>query len=198
VDDSVNGIDDDRKRSEPTPAVRRRTSILDGRRTWGALEVSPTRHGVTRFRLTVFPPGIDPADRRLLRAWRGWPSWGAVLWLLTQVLLGGSTTPAVAFGLATALYLGIGAVLFARVASVRGQVRGLCVLRIAGYADPRAAASYAQLCSLAAALDDIDARLHQGALTAVEHEAAWWHLYDQLGDQLDPDGPAAPTGRAAR
>ncbi len=189
----LNGVGHDRKHPESTPAVRRFHPILDGRRTWGALDVSLTRHGVTRFRLTVFPPGIDPADRRLLRAWRGWPSWGAVLWLLTQVLLGGSTTPATAFGIATALYLGIGAVLFARVASVRGHVRGLCVVRIAGYADPRAAATYAQLRALAAELDDLDARLRAGALSAVEHEAAWWRVYDQLGD-----GPAAPAARSPR
>jgi hypothetical protein len=219
VNDSLNGFGDDGRHHERiTPAVpdtapwspradhdhsasptsragreadRWRSLMLDGRRPWGSLDISPTRRGVTRYRLTVFPPGIDPAERRLLRAWRAWPTWGAMLWLLAQIILGSVASPAVAFTMSTAAYLGIGAVLFGRVASVRGQVRRMCVIRIAGFADPRTAALYAELCSLAAALDDADARLQQGVLSAAGHEAAWWQVYDRLG----PDGPcASPEG----
>jgi hypothetical protein len=154
--------------------------MLDGRRPWGSLDISPTRYGVTRFRLTVFPPGIDSAERRLLRAWRAWPTWGAFLWLLTQLALGSVASPGTAFIVSTAVYLGVGAMLFGRVASVRAQVRGVCVVRMAGFPDPQGAALYAELCLLAAALDDADTRLQQGVLSAAGHEAAWWQVYDRL------------------
>jgi hypothetical protein len=215
VNDSLDEIGDDRRRHERmTPAtadtapgtphadhdeMARPTSragraadrwwslTLDGRRAWGSLDISPTRYGVTRYRLTVFPPGIDSAERRLLRAWRAWPTWGAVLWLLTQIAL----DSVAAFIISTAVYLGIGAVLFRRVASVRAQVRGVCVVRMAGFADPRGAALYAELCSLTAALDDADTRLRQGVLSPAGHEAAWWQVYDRLG-------PDAPTEQGSR
>ena len=219
MNDDLNEIGDDRRRHEPmTPAtahtapgashadhdeMARPTSraghsaarwwslMLDGRRPWGSLDISPTRYGVTRYRLTVFPPGIDSAERRLLRAWRAWPTWGAVLWLLIQLALGSVASPATAFILSTTVYLGIGAVLFGRVASVRAQVRGVCVVRMAGFPDPQGAALYAELRSLAAALDDADTRLQQGGLSAAGHEAAWWQVYDRLR----PDAPAAQGSR---
>jgi hypothetical protein len=219
VNDSLDEIGDDSRRNERmTPAtahtspgtphadrdeLARPTSsagrtadrwwslMLDGRRVWGSLDISPSRYGVTRYRLTVFPPGIDSAERRLLRAWRAWPAWGAVLWLLTQLALGSVASPATAFIMSTAVYLGIGAVLFRRVASVRAQVRGVCVVRMAGFTDPRGAALYAELCSLTAALDDADTRLQQGVLSAAGHEAAWWRVYDRLG----PDAPAEQGSR---
>ncbi|WP_319446851.1 MULTISPECIES: DUF6611 family protein [unclassified Mycobacterium] len=205
MNDSLNEIGDDRRRNErmaphtdhdelarPTRAADRWWYLmLDGRRAWGSLDISPTRYGVTRYQLTVFPPGIDSAERRLLRAWRAWPTWGAVLWLLTQIALGSVASPAMAFIISTAVYLGIGAVLFRRVASVRTQVRGVCVVRMAGFADPRGAALYAELCSLTAALDDADTRLQQGVLSAAGHEAAWWQVYDRL----NPDAPAEQGSR---
>ena len=165
--------------------------MLDGRRPWGSLDISPSRYGVTRFRLTVFPPGIDSAERRLLRAWRAWPTWGALLWLLTQIALDSVASPATAFTVSTAVYLGIGAMLFGRVATVRAQVRGVCVVRMAGFPDPQGAALYAELCSLASALDDADTRLQHGVLSATGHEAVWWQVYDRLR----PDAPAEQGSR---
>jgi hypothetical protein len=53
---------------------------LDGGPTWGSLDSYPRRFGVKRYRLVVFPPGISPEERRLLRLWRSWPVWGALLW----------------------------------------------------------------------------------------------------------------------
>ncbi|HEX2402769.1 MAG TPA: DUF6611 family protein, partial [Mycobacterium sp.] len=41
--------------------------LLDGDRAWGSLEIRPDRFGVTRYRLVVFPPGIDDAERRRVR-----------------------------------------------------------------------------------------------------------------------------------
>jgi hypothetical protein len=220
VNDSLNGIGDDRHErmttaapptapwspraghDDPARPTRRAgraadrwwSLILDGRRAWGSLDIAPTRLGVTHYRLTVFPPGLDPVERRMLRAWRAWPTWGAVCWLLGQLALGSVATPAADFVVSTAVYLGIGAVLFGRVCGVRSQVRGLCVVRIAGYADPRAEALYAELCSLTAALDDADARLQQGLLPAAGHEAAWWQVYDRLGH----DGPGASAEDVSR
>lgn len=162
--------------------------MLDGRRAWGLLDISPTRHGVTHYRLIVFPPGINPVERRLLRAWRAWPTWGLALWLLALILLHSVIAPVAALGL-TAAYLSVGAMLFCRVAGIRGRVRGLRVVRVAGRNDPRATARYAELSSLTAALDDADDRLRQGDLSTAGHEAIWWRAYERLGNECPGTEP---------
>src|ERR1700709_2459043 len=69
----VDATDDIRSRPaapEGRPFAQWWALVLDGRHGWGSLDISPTRHGVTRYQLVVFPPGIDMVERRLLRAWR--------------------------------------------------------------------------------------------------------------------------------
>jgi uncharacterized protein DUF6611 len=47
-----------------------------------------SRHGVRRYRLVIYPPGISTAQRLLARLWRGWPISGAALMLLVVMLFG--------------------------------------------------------------------------------------------------------------
>lgn len=157
--------------------------MLDGRHVWGSLEVSPPRYGVARYRLVVFPPGIDTNDRRLLRVWRAWPTWGAVGWLAIQIVLNGLLAPGTAFGVPTAAYLGAGIFLFTRVGELRGQVRTLNITRIAGYADQHAAAMFVKLEALVAVLCRADDECDAGQWSRADHEAAWWQVYDQLGPE---------------
>jgi hypothetical protein len=162
-------------------AARWWTQVLDGRRVWGSVDVSPTRYGVTRYRLVVFPPGIDSVERRLLRSWRVWPTWGATLWLLSLIVLSAILPPGVGFAMSTVVYLGTGAVLFGRVGALNSQVRILSVVRIGGFSDPQTAAMYTELETLADMLYIADALRDQGRLSATGHEAAWWQVYDRLG-----------------
>lgn len=161
--------------------------VLNGRHDWGSLDISPTRHGVTRYRLVVFPPGIDMVERRLLRAWRAWPTWGAVLWLVSLIVLDAALSPGAAFATSTIAYLASGLFLLARVAELRSRVRSLSVVRIAGYADERSAARFVELKSLVAALGLADSQRDRGQSSPADHESTWWQVYDRLGqNRLGP------------
>lgn len=161
--------------------------VLNGRHDWGSLDISPTRHGVTRYRLVVFPPGIDIVERRLLRAWRAWPTWGAVLWLVSQIVLGAALSPGAAFATSTIAYLASGLFLLARVAELRSRVRSLSVVLVAGYADERSAAMFVELKSLVAALGLADSQRDRGQSSQADHESTWWQVYDRLGqNRLGP------------
>ena len=163
--------------------------ILDGSHEWGSVDVSPSRHGVTRYRLVVFPPGIDTAERHLLRLWRAWPTWGALLWLTSQIVLDAVMGPGAAMAVSTIVYLGSGAILFGRVNELRSRVRTLSVVRIAGYTDHRTAAMYAELKSLVAALCYAEDQRDRGQSSPIMYEAVRWQVYDRMG-QIH-HGPAA-------
>lgn len=160
--------------------------LLDGGRTWGSLDVSPSRYGVTRHRLVVFPPGISADERLLLRLWRSFPFWGSVTWLLLETFLVNTIGPAAALTVSSAVCLGAGATLAARTGATRGHVRTLSVVRMAGFHDELATDRYAELYDLAHELAEADRRLGAGELSTVEHEAAVWRVYECL----------APAGRS--
>lgn len=48
--------------------------LIAGDRSWGWLDVWPSRYGFTHRRLVVCPPGTSPTERALLRLWRTWPT----------------------------------------------------------------------------------------------------------------------------
>jgi hypothetical protein len=154
--------------------------MMDGEYRWGSIDIWPGRHGVHRYRLVVFPPGISGGERRLLQLRRTWPMWGAVLWLLSAICLAGRPTPWAAIGLATVVYLGTGAIVFVMARRLRSRIRTLGALMIDGRSDRRSAAAYAELESLVNTLRDADAKRTEGRLSAVAHEAVCWHVYDRL------------------
>jgi hypothetical protein len=155
--------------------------MLDGQHDWGSLETSPPRNGVSRFRLVVYPPGIDGVDRRLLRIWRAWPTWGALIWLAVQIALGALLTPLTAFAVSTIAYVGGGIVLFGLIAELRTRVRTLTVVRMAGYSDEHSKATFVELNTLVSVLWLADTERDSGRWSPAEHEAAWWQVYDRLG-----------------
>jgi hypothetical protein len=166
--------------STRTPLVRR---LLDGGRSWGALDISASRCGIARSHLALFPPGISRDERIVLRLWRTWPIWGAVTWLGLQIVLLAAIGSLPALVVSTSICLGAGAVLMVMAGPARGGVRTLTVLRVAGIDDPSAKDAFAQLSTLAVALGEADARLASGELSAVEHEAAVWCVYDAMPAQ---------------
>jgi hypothetical protein len=160
--------------------------LLDGNHPWGSFDVRLGCHGWCRsYRLVVFPPGIGALDRRLVRLWRGWPAWGAVLWLLAAICLSRALPPAIVLTLALTGYVGVGALLFVLAGKVRSQVRSLSVTvstdSLDGYLDRRAEATYAAWNELVGILTHADAMREQGAISPVEHELAWWDAYDRMG-----------------
>lgn len=187
---AVTGVDDVRAHpvaSKGGVVARWWALVLDGRHDWGSVDASPTRHGVTHYRLVVFPPGTDTVERRLLRAWRAWPMWGAVLLVVSQIVLGAFFAPGAALAVSASAYVAGSVFLFARVSELRSGVRTLSVVRIAGYTDQRSAAMFTELKSLLAVLCHADAQRDRGESSPTDHEAAWWRVYDRLG-QIHP-GP---------
>ncbi len=155
--------------------------VLDGERPWGSIDIRPGEYGTVRYKLVVFPPGVTGVERRLLRLSQAWPAWGAVLWLMSEIGLSSALRPWAAFGISTMAYLGIEAVLIGAVGAIRPQVRKLSVELISGFTDRRTAAIYAEINALVNTLTKADVMRAQGRLRAIDHEAAWWQVYDRLG-----------------
>lgn len=167
-------------------------------RTWGSFDAYPARYGVARYRLVVFPPGITDGQRRMLRVWRGWPLWGAALWLGLQV--GGELTgmPETALIGGTMIYIAVGALTFVLAGDVRARVRTLTAMAVAGYRHDEVDRRYATLRELARALDHADLDLAEGRIRAPQHEARWWQVYDVLEAVQPQPGPAALSMQSGR
>jgi hypothetical protein len=155
--------------------------LLDGDRVWGSIEVRPDRFGVTRYRLVVFPPGISDAERRRVRVARGWPLWGALVWVVCEVWLNQMTGPWTAVIISTAVYLGLGVFAMTRAGDQRRQVRTIGAMVMAGQHDPVATAFQHRLETFAGALLEADELLASGDITPTTHELTWWRVYNQMG-----------------
>ncbi|TDO18785.1 hypothetical protein EV580_1974 [Mycobacterium sp. BK086] len=147
-------------------------------RVWGSYAVYPARYGVARYRLVVFPPGMTTAERRMLRLWRGWPLWGATLWLGLQI--GGELAgmPETALIAGSMVYIAAGALTFALAGETRMRVRTLSAVTIAGHEDVDRRCSMLRV--IARALDHADLDLEEGRIGPLQHEARWWQVYDVL------------------
>jgi hypothetical protein len=155
--------------------------LLDGDRVWGSVEVRPDRFGVTRYRLIVFPPGISDDERRRVRVARGWPLWGALVWVCSEIWLSHLTGPLTALVASTVVYLGLGLVATTRAGDARRQVRTIGVMVMAGHHDPLSMALLHKLDTLAGALLEADELLAHGEISPAAHEMTWWRVYDQMG-----------------
>jgi hypothetical protein len=156
-------------------------SLLDGTRVWGSFDAMLGRYGLRRYRLTLFPPGIGTADRRLVRAWRGWPFGGAALALLAAMCLSGAVlTPTTTLVMCGGAYVVVGAALFVLSAAPRAEMRSMSVTLIDGCSDRRIEARYGEWEALVEMLTAADEKIGKGALSPVEYEAVWWSAYDRL------------------
>jgi hypothetical protein len=154
--------------------------MLDGDRPWGSIEVRPDRFGVTRYRLVVYPPGISDSERHRIRVARGWPLWGALVWVVCEIWLSHVTGPWTAITISTAVYVGSGLVTVAMAGTARTRVRTMAAMVMAGHHDPASAAIRARLENLAAVLMTADERLERGQISPADHEMVWWRVYDQM------------------
>jgi hypothetical protein len=168
--------------------------LLDSRRTWGSFDVYPSRYGITRYRLMVFPPGISQDERRLLRGWHTWPIWGTALFLAAQIWLTNTTTAGWALAISTALWLSSGGVAFALAGGTRTRVRTLIAHTMNGVHDDAAVIRLAEMRILATALLAADEQRAAGALTELEHESVCWHVYQQIAQFGDV--PAVKSSEA--
>lgn len=168
-----------------SPLHRGWLRLLDGECAWGSLDVQPNRFGITRYRLVVFPPGISESERRRVRAARGWPLWGALVWLVCEIWLRYLTGPLAALALSTGAYVAAGLVATALAGAQRRRVRTMAASVSTILRDPEAEAARDKLGRLALTLTDADDRLEQGQISVADHELSWWRVYDQMGPTSD-------------
>jgi hypothetical protein len=154
--------------------------LLDGERPWGSFQIQPDRFGGIRYCLVVFPPGISASERRRVRVARGWPAWGLVAWIVCEICLSQLTRPHIAIAISTAVCVALGVAARAVAGQPRIQVRTMAVTVMAGLHDPGSKATRERLRNLAETLFEADERRAMGQVTATEHEAIWWRVYDQL------------------
>jgi len=160
--------------------------LLDGDRPWGSIDIRPDRFGVTRYRLVVYPPGISESERRRVRVARGWPLWGALVWVMCEMFLSNTTGPWTAFTISTTACLGSGLVAFAMAGTPRTRVRTMAAMVMAGHHDPISGAARDRLKELAATLLEADERLAGGRISATQHELVWGHVYEQMSSSSAP------------
>jgi hypothetical protein len=188
---------EDRQSARGAGVLRRAWSrVLDGERAWGSLDVWPSRFGITRYRLVVFPPGLIPVERRLLRLWRIWPAWGAVLWIAMELVLGSVLAGWTALAVSTTVYLGVGVAALVLSGNLRSEVRTLSATVAGAPGDPQSSPGRAELELLAGLLLRADELHEQGKLSAIGQEAVWWDVYDQMATTRWVPTPS--IGRAFR
>ena len=164
-------------------------------RVWGSFDAYPSRYGVARYRLVVFPPGITVRERRLLRVWRGWPLWGAALWVGLQIGGESAGMPETALIAGSMIYIAVGALMFALAGETRVRVRTLWATTMAGYGHDDVDRQYAVLRALARALDQADLDLEEDRISPLQHEARWWQVYD-VADAMATSPRASHTPSA--
>ena len=154
--------------------------LLDSRARWGTLDTSPASPGIwQRIRLTVYPPGITPAERRLLRVCHAWPVAGAILSLFGLVALS-DAGPVLSIGLVLTAYVAVWVALSRATAELRSRCRVVTVateyvggeLHVFGDAD--------LLRSAVSRLRALELDRRSGHVHPVEYELAWGEVYQEL------------------
>ena len=112
--------------------------------------------------------------------WRGWPAWGALLWIASYIVLTGLIGPRTALVLSTAAYLGTGVVALMRAGDVRARVGTMRATVMSGYPDPPSRDACRKLQALAATLIEADQHRQLELISPIEYEMTWWRVYDQI------------------
>ena len=128
----------------------------------------------------------------MLRLWRGWPFWGAGLWLGAQILGALTNTGVVTFFAGPMLYIASGAMAFAATGQIRWRVRTTWAIKAPGPLAGDMRERYDRLYALARTLDRADRDLSERRISAAEHEAVWWTVYDDNGPVPAKQPPSPP------
>jgi hypothetical protein len=161
---------------------RRFSRLLDGDHRWGSYDVKISQYAVRRYRLIIYPPGTDTADRRLARLRRGWPLGGAVLVLFAIMIGDAMSSPYAVPAVAIAAYLGIHVLLFLLAGPKRVHVKSMSLVFMPAIADEEERRQHEEWKILTDLLTRADDMLSAGAISPVEYEAIWWQAYDCLED----------------
>jgi hypothetical protein len=177
----VTSTTDRRASHRPSTVVRRVvTRLTEGEHPWGSVDVTPGgRSGWCRTRLTVYPPGTNAGERRLLNVLHAWPVAGAVVALVTLVVLDAAPQWA-SFAAAVAIYALGFVVVGLLTRRLRPRLRHLTVGIVAVAGDVRCYGDARLLQEIRRGFDRIDRLEASGRLTLVAYELRWAELYARL------------------
>jgi hypothetical protein len=155
-------------------------SHLSSPRPWGFLEVtSPVRYGWRGWRLTVFPPGTSPDERRLLWLDRH-VGYLAALMVLPLML---AVQPAVP-PMALLLFIPLAAMAIAlvrhRASGLRARVRILSVAYVDVDGATRVLGDGELVDQSVAALEELDRARMSREITPAQYELGWAGVYDAV------------------
>ena len=68
----------------------------------------------------------------------------------------------------------------------RTRVRAIAAVVMAGYHNPASVVARDRLVELADTLMEADDRLASGQISALQHEMAWWQVYDRMSPSAAP------------
>jgi hypothetical protein len=169
--------------AEPAERIREALArglrrVLEGAHPWGRYEASSSRSGATHFRLTVFPPGTNPAERRALARARDWPLIGAIAGLLAIAAFGDEQHPLLVTVVALALYAAGVVVTRSATRALRPRIRTLDAVRVFDGVAMTTRGDLRRLRRAAVALSCLDRDAAAGRIDEVEYEARWAAVYE--------------------
>lgn len=154
--------------------------MTSGAHPWGVLEVTaPVRYGWRSLRLTVYPPGTSPAERRLLWLDRNIPIVAAIL-LLTAMVITAPGVPRLL--LLLVIPVGVAIIGFVRRATrpLRLTVRTLRVAQVDVRGVTETYGDQRLLGHCVGELRDMDRARRADQITLVEYERRWGEIYEAL------------------
>ncbi len=162
--------------------ARAMTRIFEGPHPWGLYEVNASRSGVVHYRLTVFPPGTNAAERRALARARDWPVVGAVAALVAIMIFGESLGPAFTTFAALAVYA-IG-VVWTRLRSrgIRSAVRSVDAVQVYDGVRNVTRGELGRILVAVATLRTLDEDERAGRIDEVGYEARWAAVYHAVDE----------------
>jgi hypothetical protein len=153
--------------------------LLEGPHPWGVYDVNAGRSGLVHYRLTVYPPGTNAAERRALTLARDWPVSGAVCALAAFMVLGDVVRPALLTTAAFVVYtLGIVWTRW-RTRKIRPTVHVLDAVQVDDGMRPLARGDLALIQASVTALRTLDDNATRW--DAVDYEARWAQVYRSVG-----------------
>lgn len=166
--------------ARPKPRHRLLRRLLEGRYTWGDIEVCSSRYGYTSYCLVVYPPGSTSADRIRFRLLRSWPPLGVILGLVAVCIAAEGLPLQLALAIGVGVY-SAGLLLFAVIAGPdRRRVRTLQTCRGDDGSGGLDRGPQDQLDGLVELLIDNEQRLRAGLIDAAHHEVVWGSAWDHL------------------
>lgn len=175
-------------KSRPAPLVLRDglRTIVEGKRPWGAIDIPSaiSRSGWDRYTLTVYPPGTNSSERRLLTFNRQWRVWGIPVVLIIGAVFGTAVLAGAAAIVIFAIYVAGIVVGLIATRKLRKRVRRLIVAAVIVGGGIQTYGSRALFESSVETLDSLDSRLRLGYLTPAQYEAGWSAVYEALDPAL--------------